>query len=230
MRGGTTVVSTRGMVLSTLFDAVLKNCTFGTGQTNSFADVVINANTYDKKILFENCLFNSTTKFSTLTNLVSNEFVKLQRYQQTNNNNYIYTRAGNASQYDGVIYKTGTASTRLIPLSTTFKHTSPVKIMPVASGQSPTVSVWVRKSSVSDASGANYNGAQPRLMLGYSPSVFNYTGNSDQVLTTMSSSLGTWEQLTATIPYTAISNGGFEIYVDCDGTTGWINVDDWSLS
>jgi hypothetical protein len=230
MRGGTTVVSTRGIVLATSFDAVLKNCTFGTGQTNSFADVVINANTFDKKILFENCLFNSTTKFSTLTNLVSNEFVKLQRYQQTNNNNYIYTRAGNASQYDGVIYHTGSASTRLIPLSTTFKHTSPVKIMPVASGQSPTVSVWVRKSSVSDASGANYNGAQPRLMLGYSPSVFNYTGNSDQVLTTMSAALGTWEQLTATIPYTAISNGGFEIYVDCDGTTGWINVDDWSLS
>jgi hypothetical protein len=230
MRGGTTAVSTRGMVLEASFDAVLKNCTFGTGQTNSFADVVINANTIDKKILFENCLFNSTTKFSTLTNLIVNEFVKLQRYQQTNNNHYIYTRAGNASQLDSVIYKTGTASTRLIPLSTTFKHTSPVKIMPVASGQSPTVSVWVRKSSVSDASGANYNGAQPRLMLGYSPSVFNYTGQTDQVLATMTAALGTWEQLTATIPYTAISNGGFEIYVDCDGTTGWINVDDWSLS
>ena len=230
MRGGTTVVSTRGMVLATSFDAVLKNCTFGTGQTNSFADVVINANTSDKKILFENCLLNSSTKFSTLTNLIVNEFVKLQRYQQTNNNNYIYTRAGNASQYDGVIYKTGTASTRLIPLSTTFKHTSPVKIMPVASGQTPTVSVWVRKSSVSDASGANYNGAQPRLMLGYSPSVFNYTGQTDQVLATMSAALGTWEQLTATIPYTAYSTGGFDIYVDCDGTAGWINVDDWSLA
>jgi len=230
MRGGTTAVSTRGMVLESSFDAVLKNCTFGTGQTNSFADVVINANTIDKKILFENCLFNSTTKFSTLTNLIVNEFVKLQRYQQTNDNHYIYTRAGNASQLDSVIYKTGTASTRLIPLSTTFKHASPVKIMPVASGQSPTVSVWVRKSSVSDASGANYNGAQPRLMLGYSPSVFNYTGQTDQVLSTMTAALGTWEQLTATIPYTAYSTGGFDIYVDCDGTTGWINVDDWSLS
>jgi len=230
MRGGTTVVSTRGMVLNTLIDAQLKNCTFGTGQTNSFADVVINPNNTDKKILFENCLLNSPTKFSTLTNLIVNESVKLQRYQQTNNNHYIYTRAGNASQYDGVIYKTGTASTRLIPLSTTFKHTSPVKIMPVASGQTPTVSVWVRKSSVSDASGANYNGAQPRLMLGYSPSVFNYTGQTDQVLATMTDGLGTWQQLTATIPYTAYSTGGFNIYVDCDGTTGWINVDDWSLA
>ena len=102
--------------------------------------------------------------------------------------------------------------------------------MPVASDQTPTVSVWVRKSSVSDASGANYNGAQPRLMLGYSPSVFNYTGQTDQVSATMTAALGTWEQLTVTIPYTAYSTGGFEIYVDCDGTTGWINVDDWSVS
>jgi hypothetical protein len=230
MRGGTTIVSTRGMVLATTFDAVLKNCTFGTGQTNSVADVVINPNTIDKKILFDNCILNSTTKFSTLTNLIVNEFVKLQRYQQTNNNHYIYTRAGNASQLDSVIYKTGTASTRLIPLSTTFKHTSPVKIIPISSGSTATVSVWVRKSSVSDASGSNYNGAQPRLMLGYSPSVFNYTGQTDQVLATMTASVGTWEQLTTAIPYTAYSTGGFEVYVDCDGTAGWINVDDWSVS
>jgi hypothetical protein len=230
MRGGTTIVSTRGMVLNTLLDAQLKNCTFGTGQTNSVADVVINPNTIDKKILFENCVLNSATKFSTLTNLIVNEFVKLQRYQQTNNNHYIYTRAGNSSQLDSVIYKTGTASTRLIPLSTTFKHTSPVKIIPISSGSTATVSVWVRKSSVSDASGANYNGAQPRLILGYSPSVFNYTGQTDQVLATMTASVGTWEQLTATIPYTAYNTGGFEVYVDCDGTAGWINVDDWSVS
>jgi hypothetical protein len=235
MRGGTTVVSTRGLVMADQTDLVLRNCTFGTGQTNSFADVVIPANTLntvtrDFRLLFENCLLSSTTKFSSLTNLFGNSFIKLQRYQQTANNHYIYTVLGNASQYDGVIYHTGSASTRLIPLTTTFKHTSPVKIMPVASGQTPTVSVWVRKSSVSDASGANYNGAQPRLILGYSPSVFNYTGQTDQVLTTMTAALGTWEQLTATIPYTAYSTGGFDIYVDCDGTTGWINVDDWSLS
>ena len=230
MRGGTTIVSTRGMVLNTLLDAQLKNCTFGTGQTNSVADVVINPNTIDKKILFDNCILNSTTKFSTLTNLIVSEFVKLQRYQQTNNNHYIYTRLGNSSQLDSIIYKTGTASTRLIPLSTTFKHTSPVKIIPISSGSTATVSVWVRKSSVSDASGANYNGAQPRLMLTYSPSVFNYTGQTDQVLTTMTAAVGTWEQLTSTIPYSAISNGGFEVYVDCDGTAGWINVDDWSVS
>jgi hypothetical protein len=228
-RAGTTITASRGVGLQGQTDVVFRNCTFGTGQTHSTADVVVGGGR-DNTVLFENCLLNSTTKFSTLTNLFGGSFVKLQRYQQTNNNHYIYTAVGNAGQYDGVIYKTGTASTRLIPLTTTFKHKSPIKIMPVAAGQTPTVSVWVRKSISSDASGANYNGAQPRLMLGYSPSVFNYTGQTDEVLATMSVGLGTWEQLTATIPYTAISTGGFDIYVDCDGTTGWINVDDWSLS
>ena len=229
MRGGTTVVSSRGLVVTQQSDLVLRNCTFGTGQTNSFADVVIPLNR-DVRLLFENCLLNSTTKFSTLTNLYGNSFVKLQRYQQTANNHYIYTAIGNAAQYDGVIYKTGSASTRLIPLTTTFKHTSPVKIIPISSGSTATVSVWVRKSSVSDASGVNYNGVQPRLILGYSPSVFNYTGQTEQVLATMTAAVGTWEQLTATIPYTAYNTGGFEVYVDCDGTAGWINVDDWSVS
>jgi hypothetical protein len=232
-RAGTTLTQTRGVYPTSTTNCFFRNCTFGTGQTHSAADVVIfnvSAGITLTQLTFENCLLNSPTKFSTLTNLFGNSFVKLQRYQQTNNNHYIYTAVGNAAQYDGVIYKTGTASTRLIPLTTTFKHKSPVKIMPVASGQTPTVSVWVRKSISSDASGANYNGAQPRLMLGYSPSVFNYTGQTDQVLATMSVGLGTWEQLTATIPYTAYSTGGFEIYVDCDGTTGWINVDDWSLA
>jgi hypothetical protein len=232
-RAGTTLSQTRGIFTAGSSEVIFRNCTFGTGQTHSTADVIISSSAVGVfliQLFFENCLLNSTTKFSSLTNLYANSFVKLQRYQQTNNNNYIYTAVGNAAQYDGVIYKTGTASTRLIPLTTIFKHKSPLKIMPVASGQTPTVSVWVRKSISSDASGANYNGAQPRLILGYSPSVFNYTGQTDQVLATMTVGLGTWEQLTATIPYTAYSTGGFDIYVDCDGTTGWINVDDWSLA
>ena len=228
-RAGTTITGSRGISILGQNDLILRNCTFGTGQTHSTADVVIGGQR-DNTVLFENCLLNSTTKFSSLTNLFGNSFVKLQRYQQTANNHYIYTTIGNAAQYDGVIYRTGSASTRLIPLTTTFKHKSPLKIIPVSSGTSPTVSVWVRKSTVSDASGANYNGAQPRLMLAFSPSVFNFTGQTDQVLATASAALGTWEQLTATIPYTAYNTGGFEVYVDCDGTTGWINVDDWSVS
>jgi hypothetical protein len=40
---------------------------------------------------------------------------------------------------------------------------------------------------------------------------------------------GQWETLSYTTP--AVTNDGIvEFYVDCDGTTGWINVDDWSTT
>ena len=61
-RGGTTVVASRGVGLTGLCDPIFKNCTFGTGQTHSVADVVITV-ARDIRSLFENCLLNSTTKF-----------------------------------------------------------------------------------------------------------------------------------------------------------------------
>jgi hypothetical protein len=39
---------------------------------------------------------------------------------------------------------------------------------------------------------------------------------------------GQWEPLTYTTA-TFSNDGVAEFYVDCDGTTGWINVDDWSV-
>lgn len=38
---------------------------------------------------------------------------------------------------------------------------------------------------------------------------------------------GTWETLTYTTP-AVTNNTVLEFYVDCDGTTGWVNIDDWS--
>ena len=40
---------------------------------------------------------------------------------------------------------------------------------------------------------------------------------------------GQWEKLTYTTA-TFSSDGVAEFYVDCDGTTGWINIDDWSTT
>ena len=97
--------------------------------------------------------------------------------------------------------------------------------IPVKGGTSCTVSVSVRQSSSSD--GTQYNGAAPRLIYRY-----NYlAGNLDNTVgATASSGLyGTWETLTYTtsvIPYNLV----LEFYVDCDGTSGWVNVDDWSTN
>jgi hypothetical protein len=40
---------------------------------------------------------------------------------------------------------------------------------------------------------------------------------------------GVWETLTYTTPV-VLSDTVLEFYVDCDGTSGWINVDDWSTT
>jgi hypothetical protein len=45
----------------------------------------------------------------------------------------------------------------------------------------------------------------------------------------MTVAVGNWEQLSGVLP-SASAIGAVEVYVDCDGTLGWINVDDWSVS
>ena len=43
-----------------------------------------------------------------------------------------------------------------------------------------------------------------------------------------SAAVSTWETLTAN--FTPTVTGVYEFYVDCDGTTGYVNVDDWSTN
>ena len=92
----------------------------------------------------------------------------------------------------------------------------------VASGATVTPRVWVRKSVVGD--GAAYNGNQPRLLVRE-----NISGGIavDTVLATAVAAAGTWEELSgATVAVT--DSTAVEIIVDCDGTAGWIDNDDWA--
>jgi len=70
--------------------------------------------------------------------------------------------------------------------------------------------------------GAAYNGNQPRLIQRANAALGQ---SSDVVLATYSSAGGSWNQLSASTS-TPTDDGCFEIIVDCDGTAGWINVDD----
>jgi hypothetical protein len=55
------------------------------------------------------------------------------------------------------------------------------------------------------------------------------SGNADVVVATMTAATGTWELLTGLLPV-AIDNSVYEVFVDCDGTTGWVNIDSWKVS
>lgn len=127
---------------------------------------------------------------------------------------------------DSVIFRTAAPSERITPLTATMKSLSGERQATVSNGGTRTISVYVRKSVVGDAGGANYNGNQPRLIV----RMYGPTGvTSDTVLATMSAAGGTWQQLSGTT-IAAINDGVFKFFVDCDGTAGWINVDDITVT
>lgn len=127
---------------------------------------------------------------------------------------------------DPTLYNTAAPSMRMTPISATFKLESATKnrgiVKTVASGATVSISVYVRKSASGD--GATYNGNQPRLIQRANPALGQ---NSDVVLATYSAGTGAWTQLTATSS-TATDAGAWEFIIDCDGTVGWVNVDDWA--
>jgi hypothetical protein len=45
----------------------------------------------------------------------------------------------------------------------------------------------------------------------------------------MTAAVGNWELLTGTSAPVS-ENAVLEVYVDCDGTAGWINTDDWGVA
>jgi hypothetical protein len=126
---------------------------------------------------------------------------------------------------DTTYYKTASPSQRLTPSSASAKLESGKKQFAIASGQTATVTVWVRKS-------AAYNGNQPRLVLKANPAV---GVNSDTIMATMSGGVdvdvgpGNFTQLSGTTP-AASQDGVMEVVVDCDGTAGFVNVDLWGFA
>ncbi len=154
-------------------------------------------------------------------------WIKVQRHDQTDGNNRSYWPNGNTTT-DTVIYDVSSPSERLTPNNITWKLRSAEFAVPVDDGATPTISVRVRKSVSGDAGGANYNGNQPRLILRYNPAVHGATG--DTVLATYASAGGSFNTLSAAIPSAAIADGVLRCYVDCDGTAGWINVDNWDAA
>jgi hypothetical protein len=92
----------------------------------------------------------------------------------------------------------------------------------IASGGTLAASIYVRKSVAGD--GAAYNGNQPRLIVRKNVSAGITV---DTVLATASAAAGTWEQLSGTTA-AVTDDAVLEFYVDCDGTTGWVNIDDFA--
>lgn len=196
------------------------SCNFGTVQTHSSADVVLNT-TSPNRITMVNCSLASTTEISNTTSMTPGSKVSVQKKDGTTGANVTYLSVGRI-ELDSTIFDT-TPSQRLTPNSRSSVNqklqSAPIRV-PVASGQTVTINVKVRTSVSGD--GAAYNGNRARLMQRANGAI---GVTVDTVIdTATATSDGAFETLTGTTA-SASEDGVIEFYVDCDGTAGWINVD-----
>jgi hypothetical protein len=229
--GDTTFAQADGIRLNATQGGVLvvRNGTLGSATgiyvAHSTADINVQSNN-KTRVTTDNLTFGSTTEVNAQTNFVLGDtyFIGSGRHDQTNGNFKAFFKYGTVSA-DTTLYKTASPSERLTPNDASNKLASGTRSAAILNGTTRTVSVWVRESVVGD--GTDYNGNRARLIC-----KTNYGAGvtSDQVLATATvSSEGAWQQLSATTP-SVTDNAVLEFYVDCDGTTGWVNVDDWRIS
>jgi hypothetical protein len=173
-------------------------------------------------VYLNNTSLTGATEFTGFPQLL-NGFIKSSKHDQTEGAFKSWFNSG-VIERDSVIFNTAAPSERLSPVNASLKLQSGPRLVAVDDGSAVTINVYVRKSVAGD--GAAYNGNQPRLIVKKNLAAGI---TSDTVLDTMTAAAGSWEQLTGT---TAAVNadGALEFVVDCDGTAGWVNVDDWSVS
>jgi len=175
-----------------------------------------------------NCLFfgitasyASTTQFTSVNGF--NGVTSLKHGGVTNE--YRQFQANGFIQNDNVITYNGLPTIRITPIIASNKTFSNPFRIAVSSGQTCNVTIAIRKSVVGD--GAVYNGNQPRLMYAFNP----LAGNLSETVAVSATNAanGTWEILTYTTPVID-HNSVLEFYIDCDGTVGWINIDDFKTT
>jgi hypothetical protein len=194
--------------------------------THSTADVSLVQTISTSQLIFKNSSFLSTTKVQSPTTQFSKpSYVYSARDGQIDGTHTIYKFNGTLRS-DLTLFRTSPSSLRISPLSSIYKIESNPVFVPVEDEKTIRVGVWVRRSVVGD--GAAYNGNLPRLICKYNPAT--WTGSTDYILATASAaSSGAFEYISGVTPV-AIDNAAFEIVVDCDGTAGWVNVDDMFIS
>jgi hypothetical protein len=202
-----------------LRSVAFENCTF---LNHTSADIYYNSvNTTN--ISFNNCIFSSTNLIHNPQNMLGG--LSFMRFGQVNGVHKAVTNSGTYST-DTVIKHAGTKSLRMTPNQLQYQTTIFSFLVACLSGDTPTISVWVRKSVVTDAGGIAYAGTAPRLVILKDPTN-NYA--NETILAVSVAANGTWEQLSYTM--TPIPQNSVLVFaVDCGATAGWANVDDFGVS
>ena len=176
-----------------------------------------------------NCKFGGTAEVNNAHQMPEGGWISSQKNDQTSGQNKTWMRSGVLS-LDTTLFNTASPSARLAPNQASPKLASAPLYSgrgfhkEVASGATSAVSVYVRKSATGSGDAASYDGNQPRLIVRRCV-VAGIT--TDTVLATASGAAGSWEKLSGTTASVS-EDCVLEFVVDCDGTAGWINVDDFA--
>lgn len=167
------------------------------------------------------------------TSNYQSDVLKTTGFAFTNMNNITgyhvtYLAAGNRSIDSTTtcnINETTSPSERLTPQSNSLKLRSGSKFVALNAGESTAIAVYVRKSTLA-TNGVDYNGTAPRLILKRNGAVGI---NSDILMDQLDTTSENFLKLAGVSP--AVTDAGvIEFYVDCDGTQGWINIDNWTAN
>ena len=216
------------------FDTIFQDTVFsasGSGKEPNTTEVLFTAGTFGNicEVKFTNPTKQSiaitSTAVPTGSTLDQQSHISFSRINGTTDGTGDYTvTAYGRLEYDSSVYHTAAPSLKVTSLygtSSLKMQSAPAKHrqrIAVASGATITASVWTRTS-------AAYDGNQPRLMVTANAAAGI---DNDTALDTMTVGTATWEQLSGTTA-TVADDCVLEFYVDCDGTAGYVNVDDWTL-
>lgn len=227
LAGETNFATTSGITVSVVVGYTISiiNSTFSSHTQD------INCASYSAgNISLNNCTLSSSTEIGSQATLSVANTISSHNHDGVVGSYVTFKRFGTIRS-DTTVYSTYPPSLKMVPTSASFKLTSEgAKGNPcvyVGTGKSITAIVKVRASVLASGDSATYNGAFPRLL-----NKANYPilgTSSDTVLATATiASSGSFLTISGTT--SAVSaTGVLEFYVDCDGTAGFVNVDDWSF-
>lgn len=222
--GDTSFTSTHGITGGSTgaIRAAFVDCTFGVVSGIRTAHTVgdIGGAQHYQLTLWNTILASATEVITPASMLGETSYIKSSNHDQVPGqlrNWYKYGRI----ESDIVLFSTVAPSLRFIPTDASNKLSYVVAIGAISTGSSVTISAKIRQSVLGDS--AAYNGTAPRLIIRRNDQL---GVTSDTVIATATAaSMGNWETVTGTIP-TPVNNGVYEILVDVNGTTGWVNVDE----
>ena len=221
-----TYTTTNALQLSGTDRTYITNSSFGgTVAETSGINAGVNGFQFVNNIVFHNCTFGHATLVATQTlipNRLSSQGVSSTNHNGVANSTFNWQQFGTITT-DSTKYYSSTYSMRMTPTSSLWKMFSyPVKLA-INANDTINISVMIRKS-LGTGGETLYNGSQPRLMLAFTP-LLGYTNHV--VLDTANDTVdaNNWEMLSAS--FTPTVTGVYEFFVDCDGTAGWVNVDNW---